>query len=249
MRILIAGDWHGQWGPAIDAINAATREGIQQIIQVGDFGYFTKFKSTIEFLDIVSAKAVPEDVHIHAVIGNHDDPDEWEHIVNNYPRSSIGSAMIRRNVYLIPKVHRWQWAHKEFFVAGGAASIDEQYRVRGLSWWPNEVLTTDDMIAAKAKADAVDNKVDYLFTHDQSTRTPFGFRLFDHAASQFNRERIDDILTWTRPDMHFAGHYHKLIHWDNWTSDYRTDSWGLNFEDEYGSLGILDTTTNEFELI
>lgn len=257
IRILIAGDWHGNTNAAIHAIKQAKDNGCQHIIQVGDFGMFPAFHSTVMFLDEINIHALQNGVQINALPGNHDDPDWWGYQVRTAPRSTQGFAQVRTNVYLIPRVHNWRWAGKSFTVAGGAASIDDAFRrsheskyaqVRTL-WWPNEIMSDEEVERA-----CIYKSTDYLFTHDASSRSPFPFRLYDHLKSEESRGKVDEVLGATKPNMHWHGHYHASMTWDNLVGEtngepHYVETYGLNMELDDFSMGVLETDTDGFTLL
>ena len=54
---------------------------------------------------------------------------------------------------------------KRFFVMGGAASTDKEHRQDGISWWPQEVPSFQDVEVALDNLENEKWKVDYVLTH------------------------------------------------------------------------------------
>lgn len=54
---------------------------------------------------------------------------------------------------------------KTFFVMGGAPSTDKYRRTEGVSWWAQEVPTSEELYEGLNNLDAVGNKVDFVLTH------------------------------------------------------------------------------------
>ena len=250
MKILILGDVHGQVAPVKMAVALAKENGCQHIIQVGDWGIWTHRESGHLFLDEVNTYALHNNIQINALPGNHENYDHWNWYVANMPKSVQGFAQVRTNIFLIPRVHYWTWAGKSFLVAGGAASIDDRWRRQNETkprtlWWDDEILTQDEVEQAKMY-----KNTDYLFTHDASSRSPFPFALFEHSRSLDNRLFIDEILRETKPDLHFHGHYHVPMTWENLVADdHYVKTYGLDMELEPFSMAVLDTETDDVEFV
>jgi predicted phosphodiesterase len=240
MKVLVAGDWHGNTKHAINMVKEASKAGAKKIVQVGDFGLWTHYEDGIRFLDQLNEAARREGVKIYAVGGNHENWDHWDWFVKNMPKSYHGFAYLRSHVLLAPRVHYWGWEGKKFLMVAGAVSVDKQWRVEGHTWWRNEEIT-DEMV------DSIHGKVDYLVTHDCSNRTPWKGRLKPDMDSLANRQRIDAILGRVKPEMHFHGHMHTRYVWENLVADnHYTKTIGLDMDGTWDSWGILDINTGEF---
>lgn len=272
MKILVAGDTHGNTEFAMrHAINA--REfGISHVVIVGDFGLWDHELDGVQFLDDLSEVAARNHLNFYAIGGNHENWDNWNWYVENAPKDKRGFAYVRRHVLLAPKAHKWKWDGKQFICAGGAVSVDAENRRlmekgydiwRGrfnrskapgprTMWWPNEQLTDEDV----REIVSWHRTADYLFTHDCSNSTPWKNRLKDDPESQIHRQRIDRVIQATKPFMHFHGHMHEQYQWINSLrvdqSDEYPEGWhdvetfGLEHNKRLNSWGVLDTQTDEF---
>lgn len=218
-----------------------------KIVQVGDFGLWDHLANGVKFLDDTNEKLRLHGRKMFALGGNHENWDHWNWYLANGPKTVDGFTMIRSHIFLIPRVHGWRWYDKRFYAVAGAASIDKQERLERekngepKQWWWQEQITD-------AEIDEIPQlKREYLFTHDCSNRTPWGFQLVPDFDSQIHRQRIDRALERTLPKMHFHGHMHKRYEWvnrvggDNWT-----DTFGLDCNGNKNSWGILDTEHNTF---
>lgn len=206
-KILIAGDWHGNWIWAKKIIDVAVAEDISTIIQLGDFGVWPGAEGR-EYLLILSrylvkqSKKTGRNINLYFLPGNHEDYDQinaWE--VNIEPNED-GHREIEPHLFYTGKVNRWMWGNKYFASVGGAVSIDRRSRKINESWWPQEVLSLEE----RAKATGL-GKVDYLFTHDCPTMHPFNF-LINHLDSTIHRQYMTEIGLELRPEVWFHGHYH-----------------------------------------
>lgn len=248
MKILIAGDTHGNVRSLTIKIARAKALGANRVLVVGDFGIWNGYGG-IEFLDAVNTSARENDVHVLALLGNHEDYDiaNW-HLNNPKAVTSKGFVYLRSHVLLAPKVHYWKWDNKRFFIAGGAVSIDRQWRITGQSWWADEELSESELDSVLKYSG---EQIDYLFTHDASDNTPWGFDLVPDPQSKIHRQKIDKVIAHLKPRMQFHGHMHRKFHWLNsqshgfYSPDERgavvTETFGLDCDNEINSWVLLDT--------
>lgn len=274
MKILIAGDWHGDCNAqsvahnpsvsvgrskkasSIMAIDAAAKHGAEHIIQCGDFGLWPGWFGFV-FLDRLNAALIESNVQLIWLDGNHEDFDQLDRFVKFNPQNEKGQTFIRSNILYSPRGCGWTWDHKRFLTVGGAHSIDKEWRTEGESWWPQETLTDAQVngIISNAKARRVKGKpeVDYMFTHDCHPNTPFRHRLKPDLDSQFHREKMREIALAVRPGIWFHGHMHTKYDWKlsyappfSEESGKLTQVYGLADGREKDSWGILDTEDDSF---
>lgn len=266
MKVLAMGDPHGDYANVRPKIFQAAEAGIQHIVVCGDFGLWTHEYEGHRFLDKINRAADLAELSIYVIAGNHENHDHWQWYLDNMPRSR-GWAYVRDRILIAPKAHKWEWAGKQFVGAGGAVSIDAAHRLQKESgfyydewkgrhvqrspeprtlWWPDEQLTDDDV----KTIDGWKLKADYLITHDCSNRTPFYDRLKPDMDSQIHRQRIDEVLKATLPDMHFHGHMHNKFDWVNMVPTdndvHYTQTYGLEHNQSADSWGTLDVETGRF---
>lgn len=199
-RLFLVGDTHGNGGFWKQAFKFATLENADYIIQLGDFGIWPGL-SGHEYLDKIEKWSERAGIPVLVVPGNHDDWDQIDALEGEY---------IRNNVRILGKVNTLEFDGVKFLTVGGAVSIDRQWRKPGVSWWPQETLTDDDV----EKAVAV-GKVDVVLSHDTTNALPTwdGFVKNDPASNQ-NRFGMGIIEESARPDYWFHGHYHRFIQYE-----------------------------------
>lgn len=264
MKILIAGDTHGDARNVKQKIDFAKEVGdITRVVILGDFGLWWGLEG-INFIDDINIYAKNRNVQIFAIPGNHENYTWWNSVIEGAPAKSKGWAYLRTHVLLSPRVHDFVWGGKQFFVAGGAVSIDKDYRIeyerkKGKKIWsPDEQLTDEEVEAIKATRFAHGVPVDYLFTHDCSDMTDFKNRLKPDHDSVIHRQRIDTVIRTIKPKKHFHGHMHEKYDWVNdrvhgysafmdepWDGP-STHTYGLECNSDDWSWGVLDTETDEF---
>lgn len=255
MKLVMAGDTHGDIRNVRHKIDKAKEHGSQRVLILGDVGIWWGYEG-VKFIDDVNDYARANNIQVFGIGGNHECWELWNHLVAGAYEAgatSKGWAYIRTNFLLAPKVHDFVWSNKQFVVAGGAVSIDKDYRLeyerkKGQKIWsPNEQLTdaeVDGLLDSRFGNGAM---VDYLLTHDCSNMTPWKNRLKPDMESQIHRQRMDRILRGIKPRKHFHGHMHERYEWENRVggNEY-VDTYGLECNNYPDSWGILDLDTDEF---
>lgn len=251
-RLLVAGDWHGNWTWAKKIIDVAVAEGIDKVIQVGDFGVWPSAEGK-EYLLILSRYLVKQSkksgrqINLYFLPGNHEDYNQIDHWVNTIEPNEDGHREIEPHLFYTGKVNSWIWDNKTYGVVGGAVSIDRRSRKINESWWPQEILSPEEREEAKNLG-----KVDYLFTHDCPTIHPFNF-LINHLDSTIHRQYMTEIASVLRPDVWFHGHYHHYAQYPFYHDGGSTQVYSLDADvhaTQFPSLqrhaAVLDT---ELELV
>lgn len=199
MKVLIAGDTHGDIAHVRYLIRTAVKQGIRHIVQVGDFGYWPHMEP---FHERVNGLAAGESITFAWLDGNHENFDALEANVDT--TAPMPQPMASHLTYL-PRGCTWTWDGCRFMALGGAYSIDKEYRTEGRSWWPQELLTREQVETAMDRG-----PVDVLLTHDAPDGvcpivTP------DYKGdftSQGNRKAVLAVLEAVTPRLLVHGHYH-----------------------------------------
>lgn len=264
MKLILVGDTHGVKNDIWNACREAGDRKIAHVVVLGDFGLWDHTPDGVEFLDECNEAARVNNLSIYAIGGNHENWDHWEAYAKmGLPRHK-GFTMVRRRVLLSDKVNKWVWHNKQFVAAGGAVSIDKDWRLareagerdefgnrtRGgmgerTLYWPNEQLTDEQV----AEIEGWGIKADYLLTHDCSNNSPFFDRMKPDLDSQIHRQRIDKVLRATKPEMHFHGHMHNKFDWINTNTfqwEHGTQTYGLECNNDWWSWGVLDLELDKF---
>lgn len=236
--ILFVGDSHGD-AEFIDwAIDRAVRFECDHIVQVGDFGYWEHRANGIDFLDIVNYRLAVAGKTLHWVDGNH---ENHTLLRRKYGPREDGMVEIRENIIYIPRGTRWEWGGVSFLGIGGAHSIDKDSRSEGESWWPEELVTAEEVQRCVS-----DGPVDVVVAHDVPMFVDLsphlwraGVRPWGWAGpSAENRSRLAQVFDGVRPKVWAHGHYHlqytdsvdncTFIGLDANVNQYRSKSWSWN---------------------
>lgn len=210
-KVLLAADWHGSTVQAHYALAYAAKNEIDTIVQLGDFGFWTKQDP---FIRKVQKKAEQLGITLYWIDGNH----ENHPLLLTYPIDpETGLRPITKNIIHLPRNTRWEWDGISFLALGGAQSIDEGYRVEGFDYFPEECITAEEAVTAIQGGHA-----DVMFTHDAPstipnpiTDDPYGQK---QAAEYFgddilakcksHQDLLATITNSVRPSYLFHGHYH-----------------------------------------
>lgn len=203
MRVLLAGDWHGNEDASAAAIALAGDHGCAKVLQLGDFGLWPGREDA--WLDHVDAHAAAAGVELYWVDGNHENHASlaaW-----SGSAGADGLVAMRTHVVWASRGSRWEWAGVRFGALGGAVSSDRFLRREGHNWWPQEAATAADVERLGS------DRLDVLASHAAPTAYPAPPKalrlpadiLADAAA---HRAHLDEAVRRTRPRLVVHGHYH-----------------------------------------
>lgn len=253
-KIMVLGDTHGNTDVAVMAVQNAGVLDIKVIIQCGDFGLWDHFKDGIDYLDILNAELMDNDVTLIWVDGNHENFDRLEWYHKNNPKNKWGQVFIRSNILWTPRGCKWKMDNKMFMSVGGAVSVDKDWRQmqqskhNKVNWWPQEQLTEAELEQILRNHANSPCDVDFLFTHDCPTNAPFRGRMKNDQESQIHRQRMDRLGKAISPNMWFHGHMHtKYDGYDFPAYEPTTTVYGLECDGMRWNWGVLDTEFYTFE--
>ena len=214
MKVLLAGDWHGNTEFSAEVIRTAGAIGCQAVLQLGDFGLWPGREN--EWLDHVEVQAEQAGVDLVWIDGNH----EHHALLDRLPRPDGGLVPMREHVTWASRGARWTWGGRRFGALGGAVSVDRMFRREGRNWWANERTTGEDV-------DRLGHEpLDVLATH----AAPSSYRPPDRmpklpadilADIREQRDLLDVAVANTKPALVVHGHYHLRLHadLDGWSID------------------------------
>lgn len=218
MKILIAGDTHGNMAHVITLLDNAVAQGCRRVFQVGDFGAWIHVAAGRKFLDDVHRHARARNVTVYWLDGNHDPTGRVMQTYGQH-RDKHGFVICRPRVRYAPRGHFWTWESRTFIAFGGAYSIDKQWRLAqelhdaehygkdtsGTLWFPEEEMTEEEFNAYLA---AAPHRVDVMLTHDKPRSSNPRWNRKDILECWPNQDRIEQALQKLRPKMLFHGHLH-----------------------------------------
>lgn len=167
--IYVTGDTHG----SLDIHKLNTKNFIQKnmtkedyVVILGDFGLvWDNSKGDKYWLDWLNKK----NFTTLFVDGNHENFD----LLNEY-RVEIWCGgkvqKLRDSVIHLMRGQVFSIAGNKVFTMGGGTSVDQKYRIKGESWWEEELPNYEEMMEGLENL-AINNwKVDYIFTHAAPNR-------------------------------------------------------------------------------
>lgn len=228
MRLLIAGDVHGNTAHMLDLLRIADDHDCEHMVQLGDFGGWEHTDDGRTFLEDVSRDAARREIPIVWLGGNHD--DEAAVMKLHGDDRTFDGFVIQRDyaVYHAPRGHRWEWDGVRFMALGGAYSVDKGWRVdqeyfmtlaskrqaartgrtpqdfTGWLWFPGEELTDDDVTTAIGDGAGVD----VMLTHDKPRRSVPDWNRKDLPKCWPNQDRAQAVADALRPSHWYHGHLH-----------------------------------------
>lgn len=168
------------------------------------------------------------------VCGNHENFDRlYQYPVKEWHGGKVHE--IRPHVLHLMRGEVFDIEGLKFFAFGGASSHDirdgivdpadfadkddlmkhlknlynqgKQYRIKGVSWWEQELPTEDEMKNGEENLKKVGKKVDYIISHSPSAST---IALLGHGLYEQDilTAYLEDIRANTEYKKHFCGHMH-----------------------------------------
>lgn len=202
MLIMLVGDLHGDYARADHAIQEAHANGITEMIQCGDWGMIwpNKYGPMENQTKRLSNCLMRNKVHMRFIDGNHDVFSELFPLERTDHNLTLNLTYQHRG-----SSHTYPDGTKVVFM-GGAPSIDYEWRTPGISWWPEEQITENDVNRALSHG-----RADIVIMHDAAEK-PEGLK--ETSNMTFNMRAADScmrvrrVLDVLRPALRVHGHYH-----------------------------------------
>ncbi len=176
------------------------------LIIAGDFGGVWA-KDTLE-RDLKPFSDLP--LTVLFVDGNHENFD----LINAYPVEIWNGGKVHKikpdTIHLM-RGQVFKIEGKTIFTFGGATSIDRDWRVEGIEWWPQELPTYEELDEGVANLKRYGNKVDYIITHSCSERA-FAYPIIrNNATIKYHCPEVQ-MLSYIEDNATFKhwyfGHFH-----------------------------------------
>lgn len=253
----IAGDWHIDTLWALMALERYVEAGITEIVHVGDFGFWPGATGD-SYLEKLEAELARNGQTLYVTLGNHEDYVRVSTYVEHPEHKDYVYSPEQPHILVAIRGARWSWAGVNFVSVGGAASIDFQSRVEGLSWWPQERITLGDVYKAVG-----DGQADVLITHDVAAGVNVrGSHRTDHddkwspeglAYANQSRDSVRAITDGVKPKIAFHGHYHiyrdQEVTLNDGVNDYTYRNVSLDMNGKANNLAVLDLATLQVTML
>lgn len=211
-KVMVAGDWHGNPYWAEQAIKYAKRNGVDTIVHVGDYGFWTPSERTYAYL-LGSNQLLEElDMRLIWVDGNHEDHSQLDECNVPGGKPTVFGDLDR--IMHLPRGFRWEWWGMTWMALGGAHSINRSELTEGYDWWPGEFLTDEQVEYASRPGG-----VDVLISHDAPTGADIpgiganhqpkcAWTPGDLVLAEEHRRIVRGVVDATQPRVLIHGHYH-----------------------------------------
>ena len=208
MGIIYLGDIHGELRVFEKLRKVVTEE--DTIIQVGDFGIDENLRGNI--LRGWDKKFGDFPCPVYFIDGNHENFDT----IDTWDKDDISE--VATSLFYIPRgmVTVMPNGQRIGFLGGGP-SIDKAWRVEGRSWWPQELITDEDV--DRLLRNVGDEPLDVLVTHVSPTDVNlrhFGrldIREWDLPIGWIDEcsAKVEFLIEFLKPKLHVCGHMHRSV--------------------------------------
>lgn len=249
--VALAGDWHGNLPWARARITDVAERGVALILHLGDFGIWPG-NSGKKYLYQLEKVCAEFGVGIWVTPGNHED---WGRLTLRWanPKQAGRPLHLTEHIAVLPRGYRFELEGRSFVSLGGAPSVDLANRSQGTDWWPEEMITEDDvanvikggyadvMLAHDAPLAPYEvPRVAYVRTHNE-----WGWPDRALAYARVGAERMHEAFLGVGPRLFAHGHYHvngeATIQLPG--RDHETRIWSLNCDGIGGNIRYLDLAT------
>jgi len=233
-RVAVCGDWHGNvgWARTIARVLPYLASDVTTLLHLGDW--------SMPVAEIDEAFAETDIDRILVTVGNHEPFDQISPLLDETPGTAV---RVSKLTWFLPRPARLTIGGRGVLSLGGAASVDRQSRIEGLTWWPDEAITDHHVAEAIAGGPA-----DLMLTHEGPADTPvrsvreilrnnpYGFTKAALEVSAASRARVSKVWDSVRPELLAHGHMH--VGAGGETADGRRVA-SLGRDGHEGNLGIL----------
>lgn len=253
----ILGDTHGFIPWTVLALNTFNANGVNVILQVGDFGVFSDANGVTFRAEVNRALEVNGQV-MYVTLGNHEDYSLVAGFVPHPTMVGFVYEVEYSNILYATRGARWVWEGVSFVSLGGANSIDWNTRTPWVNWWEGERISLGDVYRT-----VQDGHADVMITHD----CPEGVNLFGNhrdansgwsakqiAYSRESRVMLRQAVDGVKPEILFHGHYHAftdlVTEMFDGVDHYTVRTVGMGMNDDYDTaLGVFILTDRQFNLL
>jgi|LSQX01.2.fsa_nt_gb Icc-related predicted phosphoesterase len=203
MSIIIAGDFHGKFGP-VNTLIAKYKPSI--ILQCGDFGWWPRFHGQEYKIGYMKTAIWNQyslnnkDTKIFWCPGNHEDWESLNGITKN-------NNEVMPNVFYLERGHIIELPdHRKILFIGGALSIDRDNRIERspyFGWFHEETISQIDIETLP------DENIDIIISHTAPNEFIIknGNLNYPHDPS---RDALSYVLKKYQPKLWYFGHMHKF---------------------------------------
>lgn len=211
MRILMAGDTHGNLNHSKYLVDRAKQHGCDAVFVLGDWGYWEHTSDGILFCDKLDGYCKQENMPVYFLDGNHDKTSLLLEKYSDQPDDE-GFLLVRPLLRYARRGHRWTWGGIRFISLGGAYSVDKGWRLEREEarkkpeslWFPEEEMSDEDMDEILTFADPVH----VMLAHDKPRGSNPLWNRKNFISCLPNQDRLQEAVRTLEPRWFFHGHLH-----------------------------------------
>lgn len=238
MRVVLAGDTHGQIDAVERLLDVAYDRDAEGVFVLGDFGVWDHADDG-RFTQGVSDLAWDHDMKVWFLPGNHENYDLLDRWEKNNERDKDGFVHVSSDGALLysPRGHRWTWEGVNFLSLGGAYSVDKRSRVTNdfinrtsaqrrakyneKPWRGDEYRLAheewswwarEEITQEEADLAAKGGLADVMLAHDYPFGTEVGWDRKNFEECQPNQKKLRQVVDAVRPKLYCHGHLHHAYH-------------------------------------
>jgi hypothetical protein len=216
-RVGIAGDWHSNRFGVRMALRRLHQEApdVRTLLHLSDFSLTSNSPWAAYRKSLVELMVEFGIERILVTPGNH---DNWGQLAPRFTAHPHDSYRLpgAENIEFLPRGHRFRIHGRTFLSFGGAASPDQDFRVLGKDWWPEEEPTVSDadraaqagtveVMLAHEAVDGGTTRIDAIIARPNYQQ--FSRNGFD--ASHRSRAVVTRLWNDVQPELLFHGHMHE----------------------------------------
>lgn len=199
--IYVTGDTHGD----IERFSERALKKLKAedtLIILGDFGFVWQGGEDEEKnLDFIRNRKYT----VLFLEGTHENQDK----LKKYPEAEFCGGRVRDlggNLKQLMRGEIYEIEGKSIFALGGGQSEDIEFRKEGVSWWPSELPSSEEIEAAREKIKAK-KSVDFIVTHDAPHKIRTSITGEKKEPNRLGK-LLDEIMLTVKYQNWYFGCYH-----------------------------------------
>ncbi len=201
-KVMWVGDTHANIDNMQRVLLHAVENRIDQIIQLGDFGWWPRWKTGQRFIDFTTEEVLRHGINpLIFIPGNHED---YQSLQGYYNVMSLHK--LTDGIYMAGRGYHCQVGQKRIAFVGGGVSVDKHIRTVGVDWFEEESISQRECYNICNNLSR--QGIDILACHDTVDFVQNIGNLKLLPNFQAVRQALTAIADVCRPDRIIHGHYH-----------------------------------------
>ena len=207
--IFYVGDIHGRVDDVAAIDRAAIAEGVDIVVQVGDFGALWSSDCPVAKYFAKRERQGRPGPTWYSCGGNHENWGKWLEL--QAAQDSDKTVELAPGCFYVVRGSTLDLDGKSHIFFGGAESTDKLHRTEGISWWPEETPTRQEF--EKFFEEMEESRPEVVITHDAPICIEIDRIDRDTNPTPRNLQNVLDHCDHTPASWYF-GHHHILQSWE-----------------------------------